>query len=544
MDTSKIFGSIKMIWKIAKSKHGAIWVITGLSVAQSILQVTMALLTRNVIDAALGNREHLLLYAVLLLCNVLTLIFGEAAHAWLVGSTGDKLSAGMRKRILCTTLFSRDEYLLDHHSGELLSRGIEDVYTVASGAATVLPTLIGQTARLVATTVAIFLIQPAVAGVLLIGALILGTVVACLRPIIKKRQRMVRQTDDQVMAAMQEDMQQLELIQSLDVQEQVLHRFQRYINQNLSARRRRRKWAVLSSSIVNSAAQVATAGLLLWGAVSIANNILSYGALTALLQLLALFRGPVLGLSNLWSRLANVEIAADRLEKMLAEQTVYETEQTQAKLQQIVFENVSFAYPGEETLVLENVSFRFSMDQWVCLTGVSGKGKTTMFKLILGLYKPKSGRVYLVTDQGEIDCSESTRHFFAYVPQDFALLSGSILDNLRLVAPDVDDEQLRQALSIAQADFVWDLAGLEMTQVRENNTGLSKGQLQRLAIARAVLMQRQVYLLDECTSALDAQTEDGVLRALKAQGKQAVLVTHRPEALDVLDNIHRVSLES
>lgn len=544
MNGMKTFKSLKTIQEITKPVSKQVWVITGLAVLQSVFLITMALLTRNVVDAAMGSGKGLLLYVILLSCNVLALIISNAVHSWMVGSTEDHLAAGLHKKILRTTLFSRDEQLLDHHSGELLSRGIKDVEMVANGVATVLPTLTGQTARLIGTTIAIFLINPAVAGVLLVGALFLGTVVTCLRPAIKKRQRLVRETDDRVMASMQENLQQLELIQSLEVQEQVLDRFQRNISRNLVARRRRRKWAVGSNTIINSAAQVATAALTLWGAISIAKGILSYGALTALLQLLALFRGPVLNLSGLWTRLANVEIAADRLKDMLEKTDVYESVQTQAKLQQIVFENVSFAYPGEETLVLENVSFRFSMDQWVCLTGVSGKGKTTMFKLILGLYQPKSGRVYLVTDQGEIDCSESTRHFFAYVPQDFALLSGSILDNLRLVAPDADDEQLRQALSIAQADFVWDLADHEMTNVRENNTGLSKGQLQRLAIARAVLMQRQVYLLDECTSALDAQTEDGVLWALKAQGKQAVLVTHRPEALDALDNIHRASLES
>ena len=543
MGRTKAFDSIKTIGDLTKTMHGRIWIITGLSVLQSVMQVTMALLTKNVIDAALGNRQGLAAYAILLAVNVLALIIGQAAHNWLVGVTGDKMVAGLRKRILRTALFSRDEHLLDHHSGELLNRGMEDAYTVCSGAVTVLPTLIGQSARLMATTAAIFLINAPVASVLLIGAVVLGAVVASLRPAIKKRQRMVRETDDRVMTSLQENLQQLELVQSLDAQEQQQKRFQRYINQSLTARRRFRKWSVGSNTIISSAAQLATAGLTLWGALSIASGVLSYGSLTALIQLLALFRGPVLELSGLWTRLATVEIAADRLKGMLVEQDAYESELTDAHLEKIVFEDVCFAYPGEETRVLDHFNFTFSMDQWACLTGTSGKGKTTMFKLILGLYKPQSGRVYLVTDKGEVDCSASTRHFFAYVPQDYALLSGSILDNLRLVAPDVDDHGMRDALAIAQADFVWDLADHEMTHVRENNAGLSKGQLQRLAIARAVLMKRQVYLLDECTSALDAQTEDGVLRALKAQGKQAILVTHRPEALDVLENINRVSLE-
>jgi len=149
----------------------------------------------------------------------------------------------------------------------------------------------------------------------------------------------------------------------------------------------------------------------------------------------------------------------------------------------------------------------------------------------------------LQTDGGDIPCTEATRQLFAYVPQDYALFSGTILENLQLVAPDADESRLRRALSIAQADFVWELEDQLQTQVRENNAGLSKGQFQRLAIARAVLLERPIFLLDECTSALDAGTEDGVLRGLHDLGKQAIVVTHRPEAMQVLDGITSVSME-
>ena len=143
-----------------------------------------------------------------------------------------------------------------------------------------------------------------------------------------------------------------------------------------------------------------------------------------------------------------------------------------------------------------------------------------------------------------LPCGENTRHLFAYVPQDYALFSGTILENMQLVAPKATDEEIRRALTIAQADFVWSTAAGEQTQVRENNTGLSKGQIQRLAIARAVLMDRPIFLLDECTSALDAQTEEEGLRNLSAINDQAILVTHRPEALERIDGLNRISMEN
>ena len=365
-----------------------------------------------------------------------------------------------------------------------------------------------------------------------------------MRPVMRAKQRLVRATDEKVMATMQEDLQQIELIQSIGAQEQILQRFGKITEKNLYARFKRRVWVIGSNTIISAASHIGSGVMLLWCASKVAANALSYGSLTAMLQLLSLFRTPVLGLSGLLNRFASIEVAAERLWGLLKPVTPVEELPDIANVKAVIFEDVTFAYPGEESDVLQNFNFRFSLDGWTCLTGISGRGKTTMFKLILGLYTPQKGRIYLQTDAGEIPCTETVRSLFAYVPQDYALFSGTILENFQLIAPEANESQLRRALSIAQADFVWDLTDKLETQVRENNAGLSKGQLQRLAIARAILMERPILLLDECTSALDAQTEDKVLRGLHALGKQTILVTHRPDALHDLQNIAMVSMET
>ena len=513
------------------------------TVLQSILQVSVALLTRFVIDAALGNGNRLAFWGGVLVADMVAIVLLHTLLSWYTASTADRFNAAMRKSILRTAVYSRDESLLKHHSGELLNRGMEDVRTLCDGMVTALPGLVGQLTRLVAVFVAFLVISPKVAGVLLAGALAVGVATACLRPVLKKRHRKVRESDEQLMSVLQEDLQQLELIQSLDAQGQILHRFDGHVLGNLAVRFQRRLWSVGSKSIINCASQLSAGALLLWGAGCIAAGTLSYGSLTAMLQLLSQFRTPVLGLSGLWSRLAAVEVAAERLSALLIPACPVEPQTVDGEIRAIVLEDVTFAYPGDETPVLQNFSFRFPLEDWSCLTGVSGKGKTTIFKLILGLYQPQKGRIYLQTDRGEIPCSEATRHLFAYVPQDYALFSGTVLENLQLIDPDITTDKLRQMLEIAQADFIWELTDREQTQVRENNAGLSKGQLQRLAIARAVLMDRPVFLLDECTSALDARTEDAVLRRLKTLKKKAILVTHRPEALEALEDVAAVSME-
>lgn len=127
------------------------------------------------------------------------------------------------------------------------------------------------------------------------------------------------------------------------------------------------------------------------------------------------------------------------------------------------------------------------------------------------------------------------------MPQNFTLFSGSIRENLELVSR-AEDAVIRDALHIAAADFVWELAEGDQTQVLENNAGLSKGQIQRLAIARAVLMNRKILLLDECTSALDAQTEQTVWENLHKMGSKAIVITHRPGTLDSLDGITQIPM--
>ena len=528
---------------LGKYGSNVVW-ISCLTVLQSILLVVSAVLMRFVINGALLADGTLPFWGVAMIADLTALVGVHTLLSWYAGSTVDKFTARLRYELLESAAYSQDVRLHAYHSGELLSRGMEDVHTVCDGVMNALPMMVGQTTQLIATFAAVLFIYPPIAGILTVAAVIVGCMAAWMRPLMKRRHRLVRVTEEKMLADMQEDLQQLELIQSLQTQEQSLLRFEKRLRNTLSAKFKRRLVSVGSNSVINIVSQLGTGALLLWGAVQVAAGTLSYGALTSMLQLLSLFRSPVLGLSGLWTRMTAVEVASERLLELL---TVQKTEaaavEAEITVKAVVFENVTFGYPGEDAPVLQQFNARFPLDGWACLTGISGKGKTTLFKLILGLYRPQEGRVYLDTDQGELLCSEQTRYLFAYVPQDYALFSGTVLENLQMVAPDADEKSREAALKAAQADFVWEMTSGEQTQVRENNTGLSKGQLQRLAIARALLMDRQILLLDECTSALDARTEEGVLRALQASGKCAILVTHRPAALDGLEKVTFVAMD-
>lgn len=534
----------QVVREICKPYRWQIMLLSLMTVLQSVCQVGLAVLMRFVIDAAVSSDGLLVVWSAVLAADIALLILLHCAISWQRTSAVDRFSGALRKDILRSVVFCKDSLIRQAHSGVLLSRGMEDAQTMCDGVINALPALIGQVAQLLAAVIAVVLLYPSLAIILLLAVIVVSLTAACLRPVLRKYHRRVRQADERVMATMQEDLQQLELIQSLQIQKPILQRFSGEIKNSLLQKLKRRLWSVGSNGLIHAVAQIGAGVLLIWGAAQMSVGAMSYGTLLSMLQLATIFRGPALGLSALWTRFAAIDVAAERLQDLLrsTEEILCNTQDLDVSA--VVFEDVTFTYPGDTNPALENFSIQLPLDGWACLTGFSGKGKSTLFKLILGLYTPEKGSVYLKTNQGDILCTEATRSLFAYVPQDYALFSGTVLENLQLVAPQATQEQLEEALDIAQAAFILEMPDGLQTQLGENNTGLSMGQLQRLAIARAVLMERPVFLLDECTSALDAETEKAVLSGLQAMGHKAVLVTHRPEALTDINNITAVSMET
>lgn len=529
--------------QLLKPFRGRVLGLCAMTLISSLLQVSLALFTRDVVDTALTDPARMPLAGGLLVANLLATVVLYAMSGWLSGSTTDLCTARLRQALLKSAAFAENQALYEHHSGALLSRAMEDVRTLCDGVIHALPNLVGQIARLAASFAAVLLLYPSVAAyVAIVGAAAI-LAAAAMRPVLKKHHARVRKADERMVSCMQEDLRQLELVKSLCAEEQMLSRFDEKVNTSLRAKRRRRFLTVGTNTTISFVSNAATAVMLLWGAGQVAAGAMSYGSLTAMLQLLSLFRSPVLGLSGLWSRLTAVEVAVDRLQAVMAEPAQQTPQLDIGTVEAVVLENVTFTYPGEEEPVLRDLSAVYPLDKWLCLSGVSGRGKSTVFKLILGLYQPQQGRVCLQTKRGLVLCGPQTRHLFAYVPQDYALLSGSIEDNLLLAAPDADKRQREKALRLACAEFVFDLADGEKTQLRENNDGLSKGQLQRIAVARALLMDRPILLMDECTSALDGRTERTMLQNIHALDVKAILVTHRPEALEGLEKVRQTDLE-
>ena len=272
----------------------------------------------------------------------------------------------------------------------------------------------------------------------------------------------------------------------------------------------------------------------LWGSSRLMDGSITYGMMMAFIQLVGQIQSPFREMTRFIPVLISSLTATERL--MELEELPKEEQGEAVHLNDqlgIRAEGVEFTYPGGHRTILTGLSHDFTPGSNTAILGETGAGKTTLIRLILGLIKPQKGRIVIYNKEKEIECSPLTRCNIVYVPQGNTLFSGSIRENLLLGNPKADESELKAALHIACADFVFDLPEGINTRCHEMGGGLSEGQAQRIAIARALLRKGSILLLDEATSALDAVTEKQLLQNLqeKAKDKTLLFITHRTEVL-------------
>ena len=506
------------------------------SVVRSIAAVGMALASKRLLDSAAAGSDVWHWGALLAALAVgLPLLSGVLSR--LGGAAEDASSALLRQKTLQMLRTKDLQKLKDYHSGQLFSRVTADVGTLCQWKTAVLPGIVSQFVRLGAAAAALFYIAPTLALWGLVCAAVVGAGSLCYRRILQPRHRAARMAQEELTISLQEELGHGEFIRSVGAQRRMDDRLARRQETWRKKRGEVRDVTVLGGTAFSVLTQLIYAAVLLWGGLTIRAGTQTIGDLTALLQLAAMFQGPVSGLGGLQSRLAERAAARERLEELwtLPEESQGQPLPEGAKVRAIVFEGVTFRYAGEEAPVLENLSLRLSADRWYCLRGISGSGKSTLYRLILGLYRPQSGRVYLETEQGNYDCCAATRSVFAFVPQTPVLLAGTVRENLHLIRPDASDDALCAALWEAQCDFLFapNARGLDIRLSEDG--GLSAGQRQRIAVAMALLSGGQVLLLDEITSALDADTERALLKALRTAHPAALFATHHIALPDTLE---------
>ena len=507
-------------------------------VSKKLVDVAVALFKSG------GSGRELGVWAAAMIAIVLVRILLNAVRSFVQTTTEVKFKNALRRRLFDSLMHLRNESAVRLHSGDLLNRMLEDVRVVSSAFAVSIPSLIGTVFQLIAALVYLIILDWRLALVIIVvvpGGIAVGKFVTRR---IRNLTSDIRKSDASVQSHLQESIQHLSLLQSLeytDVSTSELDGLQGTLYGN---ELKRVKFSVTSRMLIGLAMQAGQVITFLWGAFGISTGAITYGMMTAFLQLVGQVQRPIIELSTKLPSLIHSSASIDRLNEI--ENLPHEKVGDPVLLEGVVgvkLEDVSFAYADSEKDVLEDFSFDFAPGSRTAIVGPTGVGKSTLIRILLSFLNPRKGKAELyVAGEQPVAVSPATRCNLVYVPQGNSLFSGTIRENLLMGNPDADDSQLESALRTAAADFVFGLpAGLE-TQCFEAGGGLSEGQAQRIAIARALLRPGSVLLLDEFSSALDAETETRLLERLTTAlpDHTMIFITHREKVIDYCNSVLRM----
>ena len=520
-------------------------VILLINALGALMGVATAIASKNMVDYAVAGQLNLAgiaagIFAGLIIMN----LFMRVGESLLSVRIGESFSNVMRQRFFKRLLETEWLPLSAYHSGDLLTRLTSDVNNITGCIVNVIPGIVALGVQLVASFLTLMYYEPKLA----ILAFILGPSTVILSRIwgrkLKYLQVKVQESESSYRSYIQEAIQNFVIIKSF--------RLERHNQDALQGlHENRMKWIIERNRITLAANNVMAlgywAGYFLafgWGAVRLAQKAISFGTVTAFLQLVQQVQMPFMGLARTFPQIIAMVASAGRLMELETMQTEKKAEHI-PKLKEvgIIFRQVSFYYTDGKP-VLDQITTEIFPGQLVALVGSSGEGKTTMIRLLLALLRPFKGEVCF-TDSvgGRYEASAATRDWVTYVPQGNTLFSGTIANNLRSGKTDATSEEMEKAARAACAwSFIEELPqGLD-TIIGEQGHGLSEGQAQRIAIARAFLKKAPVMILDEATSALDTDTEMNVLSAIKDLGYHCtcLVITHRLTALRICSRVLRI----
>ena len=521
-----------------------------LSVVTTILSLAFAYMTKYLINSATDKQSQRLFVFSGVLLGVL---FLRIALQTFSGYFAEKLRARMvarfRTKLFSKILSSDYEQVRQYHSGEILNRLTSDIQEIVTDTVGLMPAAVGMVVQCLGAVVALLTINWQFTCFYVVCGSIFGGLTAFFRKQIRKRQKEVLEADDASRAFMQESVASVLTLKAYRAEEKTANKAQSFNDIYYEKRMRRN---LLRSAMNAIYALLSNFGLIfavIWCSATILwYDNKDYGSILSVILLLMQLQHPLSAFSSLipayYSRIASAERLCD-VDNMYVENSPRnETGGADYQdLNAIRFENITFSY-GRDT-ILSNANAELEMGKIVCLTGASGAGKSTLFKLLLSVYRPNNGEILLNYDNGTRRLEVDDRTLFAYVPQGNFLFSGTIYENLTFFNDETNksvlSEKITVALKIACAEFVYELPNGLDTVLTEGGSGLSEGQLQRLAVARAILSNHPILLLDEATSALDGETEERLLANIKAlKDKTCLIVTHRPAALDIADEILRI----
>ena len=541
----KSLGSIaRWLWRNSKGARKQAAVNTAIGLVDVVCQLLWVIACKHAIDIATGDaRGSLTTTGIIIAALMLTEIVSRGVSRWIHSVTGNKVRNRMRLKIFSRLLRGDWMRLQKHHTGDLTNRLEGDVNSITALITESIPSTIVVLVQLVASFILLFYLSPMLAVAILVILPICLVVSKFYIDRMRKLNREVRDSDSKIQSVLQESLQHKELIKALEQNsstEKQLKELQGELQAQITSRA---KFSIGAFTIIQFGFAAGYLIAFLWGVDSLRDNAITFGTMSAYLQLVGLIQRPTMDLSKFIPGIVSSLTAAERL---------YELEDIPLEKQGdaimfsgtagVRFNGTTFRYTDESRYILKEFSYDFPPNSSTAIVGETGAGKTTLIRLLLALINPQEGSIELYNDSECHTSSTLTRRNFVYIPQGNSLVSGSIRDNLLMGNPEATEEQMRRALHIACADYVYDLPEGIDSMITERGGGLSEGQAQRIAVARSILRPGSILILDEVTSALDEETEQEMLRRLTQSqiGKTLIFVTHRPAIIQYCNQVLRI----
>ena len=535
--------ALKWILKVSKPLFPSIIVIILCEALWAIFGTVTAVFSMEIINSATNdNSKKMFLFIGIYLFVALFLLLAHAVMRYITERCRARLEMLFRRIVFGKMLLKSYPKLSKFHTGELVNRLTGDVSVIADAATTIVPNVVTMTVRLVCAMTVLILLKWQFALVFGVGGIFIILNSKFLKEKIQKYHAKMQEADGKTRSFWQEIFENLVAIKAFSAEKKSVNKSDELMEKHYTLRMKRSLIGVFSMLGTGTVMRLSHLFSVSYGAFCLLNKTMDFGTLTALTQLVGQVQQPFSQMTGIMPKYYSALTSASRLMEIekLQEDSIggdlLDAKKSYEKMLGIELEDVDFSYDAENP-VLVNCSAYIKKGDFVSITGMSGIGKSSLFKVLLDIYPKIKGKAYIVTDECKIHINGLSRTMFAYVPQGNMLFSGTIKENLLFVTEKerVTCEEINHALKCACAnEFIDELPeGLD-TLIGEKGVGLSEGQIQRISLARAILSGAPVLLLDEATSALDEKTEAHVLENLKNMtDRTCIIVTHRKKALDI-----------
>jgi ATP-binding cassette subfamily B protein len=544
--------SLKWIIKNSKGEIPKIVILSISNILLALVATVLALVSKLAIDSAqraatassngefLHYRNLIIFNCILILVVITSRLLLRVFTQSLTIRVQAKMEMKMRGRLFYSIMMKDYGKINKYHSGELMNRITSDVKIVTEGIISIVPDALYFLTQFVGAFVVLIIFDWKFTMLFIAAGIVMSVIAVFFRGKLKNLSKQVQETDGKVRSFFQEAIESMLVVKTFGLEKQFDKKGNILQRTNYEVKMRRRKITIFANAgfsfIFNSGYLFALG----WCAIKVSMKAMTYGTLTAVLQLISQIQTPFVSITKMFPQYYAVLASAERImeiENITNEESTYEkidVKQTYDKLESIRFNNIKFNY-GRET-VIEHGDAMLNKGDFVAIRGISGIGKSTLMKMLLGVFKPQQGTIDICLENGKtIQASPDTRCMFSYVPQGNYLFSGTIRENILMINPNASDEEVSQALKLSEIeDFIENLPDGLDTVIGEKGLGISEGQAQRLAIARALISNAPIILLDEATSALDKNTEEKVLDNIKKLNKKTcIIITHKAAALEV-----------